>query len=104
MFLVYRSYLSPVSRSEEEKEIIIEPGMTSREIGSLLDSESLIKSDKFFILYLKINNSTNVVGGNNGIKLIINTNNEKYEISTATLDYDKFPSILNDYDITYGNE
>ena len=54
-------------------------------------------------LYLKINNSTNVVGGNNGIKLIINTNNEKYEISTSTLDYDKFPEILNDYELKYDN-
>lgn len=55
-------------------------------------------------LYLKIYNSSPVVGGNNAIILIINTKDEKYEISTATLDYDKFPSILNDYDITYGNE
>ena len=55
-------------------------------------------------LYLKIYNSSPVVGGNNTIKLIINTKDEKYEISTATLDYDKFPSVLNDYDITYGNE
>ena len=54
-------------------------------------------------LYLKLYNGSTVVGGSNGIKLIINTNDEKYEISTATLDYDKFPDILNDYELTYGD-
>jgi len=54
-------------------------------------------------LYLKLYNGSTVVGGSDGIKLIINTNDEKYEISTATLDYDKFPDILYDYELTYDN-
>ena len=29
---------------------------------------------------------------------------DKFNPNEYTLDYDKFPSILNDYDITYGNE
>lgn len=63
IFLVYQSFLSPVSSSETEKEIVIESGTTSREIGSLLDSENLIKSDEFFLLYLKINNINDLKAG-----------------------------------------
>ena len=65
IFLVYQSFLSPVSRLENQplEEIVIEPGMTSREIGVLLDTNDLIKSDKFFLLYLKINNINDLKAG-----------------------------------------
>ncbi len=70
---------------------------------SLTEISRILTELKQVNLYFKINSSTNVVGGNNGIKLIINTKNEKYELSTSTLDYDKFPDILNDYELTYGD-
>ena len=63
IFLLYRSYLGPVSSDDTLKEIKIETGLSSREIGKVLEENNLIKTDKFFVLYLKINNINDLKAG-----------------------------------------
>lgn len=60
---LYAFYLSPVSKSSKEIEIKIISGMSSQEIGELLEDKELIKSDKFFVLYLKINKVNDIKAG-----------------------------------------
>lgn len=63
IFGLYCFYLSPVSHDKELREITIESGSSSRKIGEILDSENIIKNDKFFILYLKINRINDLKAG-----------------------------------------
>ena len=61
--LLYRSLLSPVSRDATEKEIVIASGLSSAGIGSVLKENNLIKNDKFFVLYLKLNKINDLKAG-----------------------------------------
>lgn len=63
IFLLYRSNLSPVSRDDTLKKVTIESGLTSQKIGTLLEDNNLIKSDDFFLLYLKINHVNDLKAG-----------------------------------------
>ncbi len=63
LILLYRSFISPVSTSNKESEVVIENGMSSSEIGNLLKSKNLIKDAKFFRIYLKINSVTDLKAG-----------------------------------------
>lgn len=63
IMLLYHNYICPVSNNNSLKEVEIKKGMNSREIGLLLDENNLIKDDKFFLLYLKINNVNDLKAG-----------------------------------------
>ena len=63
LILLYRSFISPVSTSNKESEVVIENGMSSSEIGNLLKSKNLIKDAKFFRIYLKINSVRDLKAG-----------------------------------------
>lgn len=62
--LLYYNYISPVSNNNSLKEIEVKQGMTSKEISNLLYENNIIKNNKFFLLYLKINNVNNLKAGN----------------------------------------
>ena len=61
--LLYVNYIKPMSNVGEDKVIEIKEGYTSREIGSLLYENKLIKSDKFFLFYIKLNNIKGLKAG-----------------------------------------
>ena len=61
--LLYHSYISPVSGDDSFKQIEIKKGLTSSQIGKLLEDEDLIKDDRFFLLYIKINNINDLKAG-----------------------------------------
>lgn len=61
--LTYASFISPVSNNKSLKEISIQTGTSSREIGKLLHENKLIKNQNFFVIYLKINNITDLKAG-----------------------------------------
>ncbi len=63
IFLLYRSFISPVSKNTDTKEVVIENGMTSIKIGKLLKENNLIKNDKFFVFYLKLNQVNDIKAG-----------------------------------------
>ncbi len=63
MILLYRSFLSPVSKNKTEKEIVIASGLSSAGIGRVLEENKLIKSDKFFVLYVKLNHINDLKAG-----------------------------------------
>ncbi len=63
LILLYRSFISPVSTVKKEQEIEIKSGMTSAQIGTLLESKKLIKNAKFFRVYLKINSVYDLKAG-----------------------------------------
>jgi len=51
-FLFYRGIYMQTGEVEEEKTIVISPGLTVREISSLLKHEGIISSDKILVTYL----------------------------------------------------
>lgn len=61
--LLYVNYISPVSKESNSKIIEIKQGSTSRDIGNILYKNNLIKSDKFFVIYLKINEINDLKAG-----------------------------------------
>ena len=61
--ILYAFNLGSVSNNETLKEVKIESGMTSLQIGSVLENNKLIKSKDFFVLYLKINKINDLKAG-----------------------------------------
>lgn len=58
---LYTYYLSPVDKSSEAViEVEVESGMTSRDIGALLEKRGVIKNKNFFLLYLKLNSCSSL--------------------------------------------
>ncbi len=54
---VWWYFTSPVDRKSKEKiEVVVTSGMSSSEIGKALKEKELIRSEKFFKAYVKINN------------------------------------------------
>ena len=54
--LIYIGLMAPVDRSSKTKiEVVVEPGMTSKQIANLLEEREVIKSSSFFLVYLKFN-------------------------------------------------
>ena len=52
--LLYTYYVSPVDKkSQADIELVIEPGMSTKQIGELLEKRGLIKSSKFFLVIQK---------------------------------------------------
>lgn len=62
-FLYYKINLQAVSESDEAVEITIEEGMSVSNIINLLKDKGLIKNDKVFKLYTKINKISNIQAG-----------------------------------------
>ena len=60
---LYSYYVRPVSEDTSSKIVNIENGMTSREIGSLLEKNKIIKSDFFFLIYLRVNGISDLKAG-----------------------------------------
>ncbi len=64
LVVLYSSYIKPVeSQSKEFKVIEIKSGMSTREIANVLYKNKLIKNDKFFLFYLKLNSKNNLQAG-----------------------------------------
>ena len=68
VIILYHSLISPVSRSNEEKEVVIASGTSSREIGKILKENNLIKNKDFFVFYLKINKVNDLKAGKYKLK------------------------------------
>lgn len=91
IFLVYRAFVSPVSKSNEPKEVEITTGMSSNEIGELLVKNKLIKNAKFFVFYLKLNNINDLkagvynLSGNMNLKTIVKLIREGSKISNKEI-------------------
>ena len=93
--ILYAFYLSPVNKSSDQIEVKIASGMSSQEIGELLEEKALIKSDKFFVLYLKINGINDLKAGtynlssNMPLKEIVQNIREgnSYNDSTITITF-----------------
>ena len=68
LILLYRSLISPVSHDATEKEVIIARGLSSSGIGSVLKENNLIKNDKFFVFYLKLNKVNDLKAGTYKLK------------------------------------
>lgn len=61
--LLFNHYSSPVGGSSEKIDVLIEKDSTSIKIGELLKQKDLIRSTKFFKLYLKLFNINNLKAG-----------------------------------------
>jgi len=51
--IIYKKYLSPRSHDGEKILVEISPGMTTKEIATMLKSKRIIKSERGFLLYAK---------------------------------------------------
>lgn len=61
--LLFNHYSSPVGGSSEKIDVLIEKDSTSIKIGEVLKQKDLIRSTKFFKLYLKLFNINNLKAG-----------------------------------------
>lgn len=53
---VYMFFMMPVDKnSKADIEVVIQPGMSTREIGNLLEKRGVIRDSKFFLIYTKFN-------------------------------------------------
>lgn len=58
---IYNIQKSPVDKKDnKEIKVVIEPGSTSKKIASVLKNNDLIRNEKFFLLYIKINKVNNL--------------------------------------------
>ena len=75
----YRNKIGPVSKDDKLVTFKIPQGATIKEVGKLLEKKGLIKSAKYFYLYVKFNNIENLeaarykLAPNMGVKKIIET-------------------------------
>ena len=64
MSLLYVILSGAVDKNSKAKiEVTIESGMSTKQIGELLDKKGLIKSSSFFLLYLKLNKCDSIKAG-----------------------------------------
>lgn len=71
--LLYTYYVSPVDKkSQADIELVIEHGMSTKQIGELLEKRGLIKSSKFFLVYTKINNCASLKASTYDLKKSMN--------------------------------
>lgn len=76
---VYNYKIGPVSNNKDLKEIVIPSGSSTRDIARLLKENNLIRSENFFLFYVKlfdVNNlraSTYLLSEDMGVKRIIDT-------------------------------
>jgi len=61
--LLYNYYSSSVSNNTENKEVVIESGSSSVEIGRILKENNIIKSELFFKIYLRLYNINDLKAG-----------------------------------------
>ncbi len=72
IILIYKTMLSPVSKDQTIKTIVIPPNTSVKKIGTILEENNLIRSDNFFSLYVKINNINNLKAGTYNFKSNMN--------------------------------
>lgn len=60
---LYSFYIKSVSNVKKNVIVTIDKGMTNRDIGNVLETNGLIKSKDFFVIYLKINNVNGLKAG-----------------------------------------
>ena len=72
IILIYKTMLSPVSKDQIIKIIVIPPNTSVKKIGTILEENNLIRSDNFFSLYVKINNINNLKAGTYNFKSNMN--------------------------------
>jgi len=60
IFFSLNHMMAPVSKTYEEKTIVIKEGMTPGDIASLLKKEKLIKNEKVFYYYLRLKKIDNI--------------------------------------------
>lgn len=63
LIMIYFSFISPVSNNKSLKEIVIPAKTTSKDIGEILSKNKIIKNEKFFVIYLKINKINDLKAG-----------------------------------------
>lgn len=63
LIMIYFSFISPVSNNKSLKEIVIPAKTTSKDIGGILSKNKIIKNEKFFVIYLKINKINDLKAG-----------------------------------------
>lgn len=63
LIMIYFSFISPVSNNKSLKEIVIPAKTTSKDIGEILSKNKIIKNEKFFVVYLKINKINDLKAG-----------------------------------------
>lgn len=63
LILTYCTFVGAVSNNASKKEIVIPAKTSSSKIGSILYDNKLIKNEKFFVLYLKINHINDLKAG-----------------------------------------
>lgn len=61
--LLYKYYSGSVSNNNTNKEIVIENGLSTIKIGSILKENNLIKSELFYKIYVKLFNINNLKAG-----------------------------------------
>ena len=77
--LTYKNKIGPVSNDDKLVVFKIPSGASLREVGKLLEKKGLIKSEKYFYLYLKFNNIESLeaarykLAPNMGVKKIVET-------------------------------
>ncbi len=92
-FLYYKLSLQAVSKESEAVDITIEEGMNVSEIIDLLNENGLIKNEKVFKLYTKINKINNVKAGeyelnkNMNAESLVNKLNEGPKNSTINITF-----------------
>ncbi len=74
---LYSYYIKPVSKNSNSQIVTIESNTTNRLIAKILKEKGLIKSDNFFLIYLKVNRINSLQAGiyklnsNNSLKEIV---------------------------------
>ena len=61
--MIYNYNLSPVGKSQEKIDIEIPNNSTSRQIAKILKDNKLIRDERIFLIYLKLNNKSNLKAG-----------------------------------------
>ena len=63
----YVFLLGPTSNNDDIKEVVIESGSSSLEIAKVLKDNNLIRNEKVFVLYLKLNDINNLKASSYGL-------------------------------------
>lgn len=62
--VLYMILSGPVDKNSKKKiEVVVEQGMSTKQIAKLLEKENIIKSSTFFLIYLKLNKCDSLKAG-----------------------------------------
>ncbi|MDD3241768.1 MAG: endolytic transglycosylase MltG [Bacilli bacterium] len=86
--LIFKYEIGPISNKQDVVEVIIPKGSSVKQIASILKDKKLIRNETFFMLYIKLTNTSNMKAGiyslseDMGVEKIIeqlNDGTDKYE-------------------------